>query len=1007
MQVEIPLIDLTIQGKALDDAVLDEMIRGEINLPFDLSTGPLLRVKMIKTGAEDYIFICTMHHIIADAWSVAIIVKELIQLYQGFSKTNNEISSLEKLPSLPIQYADYAIWQRNWLQGDELTNQLTYWTKQLEGLPRILDIPTDRPRPAMQSSKGGTLTFDFPAALSEKIINLSRETGATLYITLLAGFQALLNRYCSQDDIVIGTPVANRNHSEIENLIGFFVNTLVIRANFSNTLSFREHLKNVRSTALDAYSHQDFPFELLVEALQPERDLSHTPIFQAAFSLQTVPMPELVIQDVIITPYDVSSGSAKFDLTMVMEELPDHLAGTLEFNADIFDEKTIARMLRHFEILFEGLVTHPDEAISTLPILSPEERKLILDHWNQTDVSTPVDRCVHELFESWVESDPGSIALMFQERQVSYQELDRLSNQLAHYLQKMGVGPEVLVGISTDRSIEMMVGVLGILKAGGAYLPLDPSYPAGRLAFMLEDSQIQILLSQSHVSVHLPVHQAKTINLDSDWVVISREPATKPAVNINPDNLAYMIYTSGSTGRPKGTMLMHKGLSNLTAAQKEAFDIHKGSRVLQFSPYSFDASVWETFMALANGATLCLFPQEILTSGLDLARGLSEKAITNMTLPPSVLRILPEGRLPELKTVIAAGEACTPELVGKWAPGRQFFNAYGPTETTVCATMYLCDDKDLLPPPIGRPIANAKVYILDRNCQPVPIGVPGELHIGGVSLARGYWNRPDVTAAKFIDNPFVPATRLYKTGDLVKYRQDGNIEFLGRIDQQVKVRGFRIELGEIENVINNHPDVQESVVLAKGGDQQEKKLVAYIVAVDARSISTHDLKELMRQSLPEYMIPQVFMILETFPLSPSGKVDRNALPEPESTRLVETEYVPPRNEQEAKMVQICAELLHLDQVGIFDNFFDLGGHSLLATQFVARLRDEFLIEIPLRSLFEHPTVDQLSSLVTAMRQENETESEKITRLMKRIDQLSEDEIRSLLAAKKAAASREN
>jgi amino acid adenylation domain-containing protein len=1006
IQVDMPMVDVSDQNTPAELSTLDEMVQNEISIPFDLSKGPLLRTKMIKIAESEFIFICTMHHIITDAWSVAIMVKEMVQLYDVFLTTQSEAEALSILPALPIQYADYSIWQRNWLQGDELEKQLKYWTQQLEAMPRILDLPTDHPRPAMQSSKGGSISFTFPADLTIKIKQLSRNSGVTLYITLLAGFQALLNRYCSQDDILVGTPVANRNHVEIEKLIGFFVNTLVIRASFSEKPSFRDHLKRVRHTALDAFSHQDFPFELLVEALQPERDLSHTPIFQAAFSLQTVSMPELAIQNVEISPYVVSDNNAKFDLTLVMEEQSDHLSGTLEYNADLFEENTIVGMMRHFEVLFEGIVANPDEAISNLPILSPAEINLILDEWNRTEMPAPVDRCAHELFEDWVEIYPEATALLFQGRQVTYLELDHLSNQLAHFLRKLGVGPEVLVGISTERSVEMMVGVLGIMKAGGAYLPLDPSYPSDRLTFMLEDSQIRILLSQSHISGHLPEHQAKIINLDTDWDDISRESVTKQATGVNPGTLAYMIYTSGSTGRPKGTMLMHRGLSNLTAAQREVFNIRKGSRILQFSPYSFDASVWETFMALANGATLCLLPQDILSSGLDLARALADLKVTNMTLPPSVLRVLPETQLPEMETVIAAGEACTPELVAKWAPGRKFYNAYGPTETTVCATMFLCDEKDPLPPPIGRPIANAKVYILDRNLQPVPIGVPGELHISGVSLARGYWNRPDVTAEKFIDNPFLPGTRLYKTGDLVKYRYDGNIEFLGRVDQQVKVRGFRIELGEIENVINNHPDIRESVVIAAGRDLQEKKLVGYIVIEDSRPVSINELKLFMRQTLPEYMIPSAFVVMDVFPLSPSGKVDRHALPEPESTRLLDIKYTPPRNEQEEIMVKICAELLHLERVGVFDNFFDLGGHSLLATQFIARLRDEFLIEIPLRSLFENPTVDRLSSFITQFKQENETESERISRLMKKIDHLSEEEIRALLAAKKAVVNKD-
>ena len=555
---------------------------------------------------------------------------------------------------------------------------------------------------------------------------------------------------------------------------------------------------------------------------------------------------------------------------------------------------------------------------------------------------------------------------------LTYAELDRRANQLAHYLQKLGVGPDVLVGISTDRCPEMIVGILGTLKAGGAYLPLDPIYPQERLAFMLQDSQVPVLLTQGRLVERLQISKSanqqinaspQVICLDADWEIIAQEPDDKPESAVTPENLAYVIYTSGSTGKPKGTMLRHRGLSNLTETQRRAFGIKGGSRVLQFSPFSFDASVWETFMALANGATLCLARQETLASGPDLVRLMRREGVTNVTLPPSVLAVLPTEELPELETVISAGEACSAELVARWAPGRDFFNAYGPTETTVCASMCLCDENDPHNPPIGRPIANTQLYILDQNLQPVPVGVPGELHVGGVSLGRGYLNRPELTTDKFIPNPFSnePEARLYKTGDLVRYRVDGNIEFLGRIDHQVKVRGFRIELGEIEAVLGQHPDVQNGVVVAREDIPGDKRLVAYVVPEDETAPSVEELRSFLRQTLPEYMVPSAFVTLEAMPLSPSGKVDRRALPAPEGIRPeLEREYVAPRNETEEKLAAMCAELLGVDRVGVYDSFFDLGGHSLLATQFISRVRDAFQVELPLRSLFEHPTVDELA-----------------------------------------------
>ncbi|MDY7076527.1 MAG: amino acid adenylation domain-containing protein, partial [Chloroflexota bacterium] len=790
--------------------------------------------------------------------------------------------------------------------------------------------------------------------------------------------------------------------------IGFFVNTLVMRTDLSGDPSFEELLARVREVALEAYVHQDLPFETLVEELQPQRDLSHTPLFQVMFVLDTAGEGTLELPGLTLSTMDVGSGAATFDLTLSITSGPAGLGGYIEYNTDLFGRATIERLVGHFQTLLQSIVTDPEQPISNLSILTEVERQQLLVEWNETAVDFPADVCIHHLFEVQAEQCPQAIATIFAgppthqpTSPLTYQQLNCRANQLAHYLQKLGVGPEVLVGISTERSLEMVVGIMGILKAGGAYLPLDPTYPPERLVFMIEDANIPVLLTQSHLLNRLPLgelanqrvsesatritdHESRiTICLDTDWELIAQESRENPESGATAESLAYVIYTSGSTGLPKGTMLRHRGLCNLTDVQRRAFNIREGSRVLQFSPLSFDASVWETFMALRNGATLCLSPQETLASGPGLARLMREEKVTNVTLPPSVLAVLPEGGLPDLETVISAGEACTPELVARWSPGRDFFNAYGPTETTVCASMYLCDENDPHSPPIGRPIDNTRLYILDQNLQPVPVGVPGELLVGGVSLARGYLNRPELTKEKFIPDPFAPSysppargggrvgaeSRLYRTGDLVRYRADGNIEFLGRIDHQVKVRGFRIELGEIEAVLEQHPEVQDGVVVVREDAPGDKRLVAYLVPMNEVGPSVGELRSFLRQTLPEYMVPSAFVTLGALPLSPSGKVDRRALPEPEGVRPeMEREYVPPRNETEEKLAVMCAELLGVDRVGIYDSFFDLGGHSLLATQFISRVRDAFEVELPLRTLFEHPNVAELTEALERARE---------------------------------------
>ncbi|MFN8596433.1 MAG: amino acid adenylation domain-containing protein [Anaerolineae bacterium] len=959
LTIALPRIDLRPLPHAEREAQAQRLMRDEAQQPFDLAQGPLLRARLIQLADEEHLALVTLHHIVSDGWSMGVLIKELAALYAAFTTDRPS-----PLPDLSLQYADFAHWQRRWLTGAVLEEQLAYWKQQLAYSAPMLELPTDRPRPALQTSNGATMPFTLPPELSTAITALSRTENVTVFMTLLAAFETLLYRYTGQTDFNVGTPIANRTRAEIEDLIGFFVNTLVVRADLAEKPSFRDLLARVREATLGAYAHQDLPFEILVEALQPQRDLSHTPLFQVMFVLDTPPNAQLQLPGITLEGLAAHSGAASFDLTLSMSDSAEGLRGYAEYNTDLFDAATIERMLQHFRVLIENAVADPDRSVDTLPIVTTAAQQQVLVEWNQTAADFPHDRCIHDLVEAQATLRPDALAVIFDEQTLTYRDLERRANQLARYLQHRGVGPDVLVGLATDRSPDMIVGILGILKAGGAYLPLDPYYPPDRLAFMLADSHVALVLTQAAVSTRLfnqnsDIENQQFVCLDTDWPTIAQLPGTPVGSTATPDHLAYVIYTSGSTGKPKGALLQHRGLCNLATWQQGAFGLGEGSRVLQFSPFSFDASVWETFMALRNGGTLVLARQELL-AGPDLVKVLRDYHVTHVTLPPSVLSVLPADDLPDLKVVIAAGEACPRDLVQRWAIGRDFFNAYGPTETTVCASMYHCTLDDKAAPPIGRPIANTCLYVLDANQQPVPIGVPGELHVGGVSVARGYLQRPELTAEKFVRNPFggrSAGDRLYKTGDLVRYRPDGNLEFLGRIDQQVKVRGFRIELGEIESALRQHPAIRDCAVIA-----HDNRLIAYLVLNADAQVESSDLKSFLKQHLPDYMLPARFIPLAALPLSPSGKVDRKALPLPETLHLErERDYVPPRTETEAKLAAIAAELLGLKRVGATDNFFDLGGHSLLATQFISRVRTTCQIDLPLRTLFEQPTVAELAN----------------------------------------------
>jgi amino acid adenylation domain-containing protein len=825
LKINLPVVDLQELSTVEQFAQVRCLASKEAQQPFDLAKVPLLRVTLLRLGAESHVLLLTIHHIVSDGWSTQIFITEMAALYEAFS-----MGMPSPLPELPIQYADFAHWQRQWLKGEVLKNQLAYWKRQLAGIPPLLELPCDRPRPPVQTFQGRTERIHLNADLTEKLRLLSQQSRATLFMVVLTAFVILLSRYSGQENIVVGSPIANRNRSEIESLIGFFVNTLVLHTKLQGNPSFLELLSQVRQVALDAYAHQDTPFEQLVEELRPERNLSYSPLFQVGFTLQNAATQTLELPGLTLTPLEIENTTAKYDLTLFVEETEMGLTGAWEYNSNLFDLATITRMAQHFQTLLEGIVTNPQQKIAQLPLLTTLEQNQLLVEWNNTQVNDDYDKCIHQLFEAQVELTPDAVAVVFQEQELTYRELNCRANQLAHHLQTLGVKPGVLVGICVERSPEMIIGLLGILKAGGAYVPLDSAYPQERLAYMLLDTQVKVLLTIEKLAAKLPEHEAHIIYLDSNWKIISQESEENPVSGVKPDNLAYVIYTSGSTGKPKGVLIAHQGLCNLAQAQIHTFDVQLNSRVLQFASFSFDAAVSEIFITLCTGARLVLGISDELLPGTALIQLLHDQAITHVTLPPSALAVLPTKELPALQTIIVAGEVCSLDLIAKWSNDRRFFNAYGPSESTVCATITECI-KDSSQLSIGRPLANTQVYILDQHLQPVPIGVAGELHIGGVGLAVGYLNRPEVTKEKFIPNPFSKeqGSRLYKTGDRARYLPDGKIEFLGRIDHQVKIRGYRIELGEIEAALSQQPQVREAVVVAQDEQLGNKRLVAYVV----------------------------------------------------------------------------------------------------------------------------------------------------------------------------------
>jgi amino acid adenylation domain-containing protein/FkbH-like protein len=942
--------------------------------PFDLRRGPLCRGLLIRLGPQDHVLVLVMHHIISDGWSMGLFIEEVSAIYQARVEGRPPV-----LPPLGIQYADFAAWQRARMEEGELGRQLAYWREQLAGCPAELGLPTDRPRPSVQSFRGASEWFQLGDGLGARIEQLSREEGVTLFMFLLAAFQVLLGRYAGQDDVVVGTVVANRTRAELERIVGLFVNTLALRTSLAGDPTFREVLRRVRAVTLGAYEHQEVPFERVVEEINPERTLSRSPIFQVAFAVQNTPRRAVSYGDLELSPMESEAGVARFDLLVEVWTPPvqagEAAAGPLqvrvEYSTDLFERTTIRRMIAHWHGLLEAVCADLDLRVQRAPLLGPEERRRLLVEWNATAADYPRGRGVHQLFMDQASSTPAAIALACGDRRLTYQELDQRSNQVAHHLRSLGVGPDVLVGVCVDRSIELIVGLLGILKAGGAYVPLDPSYPSERLAYMLTDTRARVLLTETRLAAALPPHDARPVLIDADWSQIATRPTSAVGGDVAPSQLAYVIYTSGSTGRPKGAMITHEGLTNYLAWAIGAYRVDEGQGAPVHSSIGFDLTVTGLFPPLLRGRAVTLLPEDAGVEGLERVLrsqgGFSLVKITPAHLDVLNLRIPPAEMAGRAGALVIGGEALSNETVAPWrahAPATRLINEYGPTETVVGCCVYEvpagASFKAVIP--IGRPIANTTLFILDRWGSPTPIGVPGELYIGGVGVARGYLNRPDLTAERFLPDPFgEPGARVYRTGDLARYLPDGDIEYLGRIDHQVKVRGFRIELGEIEAALTEHADVREAVVMAREDTPGQKRLVAYVTSSAPASVSPSALRAHLEAKLPQYMVPTAFVTLPELPLTENGKVDRKALPDVDA--VSERPYEPPATPTEQLLADVWQELLRVPRVGRNDGFFELGGHSLFGAQMIARVEDRLGTQISITDLFDHSTLRDFASVI--------------------------------------------
>ncbi len=956
-----PITDLTRLPEEERELRALEIIRHEAQRPFDLSNEKLIRTNLIKVGAEDHFLAVTMHHIISDGWSMKIFIRELGIYYSAFIQSQSA-----PLEPLPIQYPDFAVWQRETLTEELFRERVNYWKKKLANAPPLLDLPSDYPRPLTPTGHGAVEHYEISDEIVRRVREFARARGTTPFIVYLALFQVLLHRYSGQADILVGTPVGVRPRVETENLIGFFINTVVLRANFENNPSFSEFLRSCGQVACEAYSHQDVPFEKIVEELHPQRVAAHTPLFQVAFVLADDLSSQWKNPDLEVTIDEVESDTAKFDLTLFIKEQQNRIS--LEYNTDLFGPATIRRFLKHFCQLMEGVLRNPDQPVGNIPILDWTEKNRLLHEWNTTEKPYPKETPVHRLFEMQALKTPQAVAIELEKKQLTYQELNLRSNQLAHHLVRCGIKPKDIVALCLDRSIEMVIGMLAILKAGGTYLPLDSAYPAERLVYMIKDARAKVLITRDSLAALFSEAIQTIISVDGGKEGIAAEPADNLAVQIRSENIAYIIYTSGSTGRPKGSLIPHQGISRLVL-NTNYIKLDADDVVAQVSNCSFDAATFEIWGALLNGGKLVILPQDLILSPEDFKRALREYRVSALFVTTALFNLL-SIRLPSVftgvKNVLFGGEAAEPKaarrILEQSKPGR-LLNMYGPTETTTFATWFEVKEvgDNVVSLPIGLPISNTKVYILDRFMEPVPIGVAGDLYIGGDGVSHGYLNLPEFTSKAFVDH-FLPSHgRLYKTGDLARHRDDGNIEFLGRRDCQVKIRGFRIELREIEAALDEHPGVACSAVIVREDSPGDKRIAAYFVPAADSSIRDRELLTYLKKKLPEYMLPSAIIALKELPLTANGKLDQAALPAiSPSVSGVSARYQGPSSPLEAELIELWEELLATKPIGVRDNFFDLGGHSLLAVKMMGRVEELCGHKLPLSSLFAAATIEDLA-----------------------------------------------
>ena len=982
LMLALPVVDLADMHATRREAQILQLGNEQAQLPFDLARGPLLRTSLLRLGAGEYMLLLTIHHIIFDEWSVGVFLSELAALYQA-SSTHQP----SHVPAPPLQYADYAVWQREWLQEEHVEEHLVYWKEQLAGAPSTLELPADRPRPAGPAGHGSLHLFTFKRHLAEAVKALSQEQGVSLFTTLIASFSTLLFRYSGQEDLPLGTVTADRGQAETEDMIGFFLNTLVLRCDLSGNPTFRELLTRIHKVVLQAMAHEDVPFEYLLKELREGRSPGRNPFFQVMLSLQ--PPAPVLPSGWELVPLQIQTGAALYELDLEIYERPEGLLGYLQYNADMFDEATITRMVGHWQRLLEGIVADATQRIADLPLLSDAEWRQQVVEWNATEAEYPLDRCFHELFEAQVERTPGALAVVCGQEQLTYRELNGSANALARHLQSLGVGPETLVALLAERGPAFLICMLALFKAGGAYLPLDPGHPPARMGHVLEHSGSRLVLATKDFAPLLAqtlkamraAPAPEVLYLEDLRCSFERSAENVPP-SANPGNLAYVIYTSGSTGAPKGAMIEQRGMLNYLYAKIDALGLTANDTIAQTASQCFDISVWQFLTALLVGGRVHIFKDDVSHDPEKLLAEAEQQQISILETVPSLLRSMLEAsesgeasppRLEKLRWLVPTGEALPPAYCDRWLalyPHIPLLNAYGPTECSDDVTHFPLRRplaQSLVTTPIGRPIPNMRLYILDRNLSPLPIGVSGELYVGGIGVGRGYLHDPLRTAEAFRADPFgnEAAGRLYKTGDLARYHPDGTIEFLGRIDHQVKLRGYRIELGEIETVLGQHAAVRQAVVLARQDAPGEKRLVAYVVLQPGHTATVVELKQQVMQALPGYMLPAAFVFLQALPLTPNGKLDRRGLPAPDASHSDDGREtcVAPRNPVEETIADIWSEVLRIEQVGIHENFFELGGHSLLIMQVISRLRSALGVEVLPTHFDEAQTVAELAACI--------------------------------------------